>query len=202
MRIAILFFGRIKNYDKHFQNIMQNIVQNNQVDFFLSHSRDLDEDVDGFVKLYKPIAVFNGEIVYFDHSKYKKRNDKQGHPTMCMLVNKMRAFKLLNNYVNETGIDYDVVISYRLDVKSKDELNLNIENNKLYIPEGKDYGGINDQMAYGSFEVMKKYMMMYNSLYDILERGCVFHPETLLKKYLDNIKIDIVRFPFFYWIVR
>ena len=46
MNIAIIFSGRIYKFANHYNNIMDNIVQDNNVDFFLSHSPELDEDLD------------------------------------------------------------------------------------------------------------------------------------------------------------
>lgn len=34
MKIAILIAGRILHFEKHYKNIIENIVQTNEVDFF------------------------------------------------------------------------------------------------------------------------------------------------------------------------
>ena len=56
----------------------------------------------------------------------------------------------------------------------------NLEDNTIYIPYGNDFinNAINDQVAYGFIDVMKK----YNSInpVDLLEKNlCIPHPESL-----------------------
>ena len=62
MKIAFLFYGRIKKFDKFY---MKNIVplKEHTIDCFLSHSPDLNEDLTGFISLYKPISYTNDEII-------------------------------------------------------------------------------------------------------------------------------------------
>ncbi len=58
----------------------------------------------------------------------------------------------------------------------------------LYIPAGNDYveNAINDQLAYGTPDVMKKYARIFDTSLELLERKEVIpHPETLT---LSNIK--------------
>ncbi len=65
----------------------------------------------------------------------------------------------------------------------------------LMIPKGHDYaGGINDRCAWGSLEMMKVYMMRYNSLAreDVIVNGRI-HPETALLKVLTNAGVPIHR---------
>lgn len=203
MRVAILFSGRIKHYRENYDNILSNIIQNNQVDIFLSHSPELNEDLEDFIRLYKPIIVLNDKIGYFDYTKYPKRDKNQGHNTMCMFVNRLRVFQLLRNYMKEKNVFYDAILSYRLDIIAQDKIDWSeIDSNTLYIPAKNDYGGINDQIAYGSINVMKKYMTIYNDLNNILEDGCIFHPESLLKKYLEKCRLIIERIRFRYEITR
>jgi hypothetical protein len=50
MKIAILYSGRILNYDKYYANLQKYIVKDNDVDYYLSHSKELNEDLSGFNK--------------------------------------------------------------------------------------------------------------------------------------------------------
>ena len=59
LKLAILMAGRIMNYKNAYPNIMENIVQGNDVDFFLSHSPELDEDLEDFRKVFQPNILNN-----------------------------------------------------------------------------------------------------------------------------------------------
>lgn len=201
MKIAIVFSGRIKKYSQHLDNIFHNIVQGNEVDFFLSHSPDLIEDLDEFSRFYKPKIIINDPIKYKDYRKFITHNETSLHNVSSMLINRLRVQKALLEYSNENTITYDLVISYRFDLFSYDKLDLNnilkeIQNNGdnyLFIPAGDDYGGINDRVAIGSTYSISKYLQLYEKLDEIMESGnCIFHPEELLLYYIKTYCQDIV----------
>ena len=205
MKIAILFSGRIFRFGNHYNNIMENIVQGHDADFFLSHSPELNEDLESFYELYKPVALCNDPIPEFDFTQYpvfpefttNRRN------ITSMLYNRLRLFNLLDTHIKTNNIEYEYIVSYRLDLLSYNKLDYKIEPNILYIPEGSDHcGGINDQVAYGAYEPMKKYMNTFNNIYNILNSGCPFHPELINKENLLLYTINIQRVPFHYEIIR
>ena len=49
---------------------------------------------------------------------------------------------------------------------------------------------------------MLKYLNLYESINDILDKGCIFNPELLLQNYLEMMDIKVFRFNFEYEIVR
>ena len=59
MKILIVFSGRLTSYDKHYQNIMDNLVQDNEVDFIAGISNELINDklIESFKNLYNPIIL-------------------------------------------------------------------------------------------------------------------------------------------------
>ena len=63
--------------------------------------------------------------------------------------------------------------------ENKFEFN-DLKDNTIYIPENHDYvyNAINDQVAYGKIDVMKKYNCI--NVIDLLEKNLsIPHPETL-----------------------
>ena len=98
-----------------------------------------------------------------------------------MFINKNRVFLLLEEYKNKENIHYDCVISLRIDLVFLNNFIFNnLEDNTIYIPHGEDYidNAINDKLAYGNIDVMKK----YNSInpVDLLEKKLsIPHPESL-----------------------
>ena len=205
MKIAILFSGRIFRFGNHYNNIMENIVQEHDVDFFLSHSPELNEDLESFYELYKPVALCNDPIPEFDFIQYPNYPEfpKNMRNITCMLYNRRRVFNLLETHMKTNNLHYDCILSYRLDLFSYNKLDYKIEPNILYIPDGFDWhGGINDQVAYVTYEPMKIYMNIFNNIYNILNNGCPFHPELINKENLLLYNINIQRVPFHYEIIR
>lgn len=205
MKIAILFSGRIFKFGNHYNNIMENIVQGHDADFFLSHSPELDEDLDSFCEVYKPVAISNDPIPEFDFTNYSIYPDSNTNRrnVICMLYNRRRVFNLLDEHIKKTGIQYDCIVSYRFDLFSYSKLDYKIEPNILYIPEGSDYcGGINDQVAHGMYEPMKIYMNTFNHIDTILLTTGIVHPESINKDNLLLHDVVIQRTPFDYEIIR
>ena len=74
----------------------------------------------------------------------------------------------------------------------------NLVDDTIYIPSNYDYRGINDQVAYGKIDVMKKYNSI-NAL-DLLNKSlAIANPETLtianIKFY--NLKIERVNINYY-----
>jgi hypothetical protein len=204
MKIAILFSGRIFKFGNHYNNIIENIVQGHDADFFLSHSPELDEDLESFCEIYQPIATSNDPIPEYNFEKYPPydENTRRRNVT-CMQYNRRRVFNLLDEHIKKTGLQYDCIVSYRLDLFSYNKIDYNIQSNILYIPEGSDYnGGINDQVAYGTYEEMKVYMNLINHIDTILFNIGVFHAELINKENLLLHKVPIQRVLFDYEIIR
>ena len=113
-----------------------------------------------------------------------------------MWYNRMRVFNMIEN-----KDDYDIIISYRLDLHAFNYMNYEI-NNLLNIPIGENYeGGCNDQIAYGNYNIMSTYMNLYTHLQDILSI-CLMHPETILINYIRKFNIILNRFEHLYYIIK
>jgi len=186
MRIAVLVYGRLNNCSKHYNNIIESLNHpKDNIDFFLSSDDSPTELVDEFVKLYKPIGYINSKIQYdFDLGKYPGRRPETSiHNMTCHFINKYRVFKILNIYVEKTNINYDIVLSLRIDVVIQNKFNFNdLENNTVYIPLGCDYvnKGMNDQIAYGKKDSMEKYNNVISNVFNLLENNLTIpHPESI-----------------------
>jgi hypothetical protein len=209
MKLAILFSGRINRYHEHYNNILDAFGRENEFDFFLSHDLALDENLEDFITMYKPIAVQNDSITYsIDFESYPgSLRANNMHNMACHFINKMRVFDLLEEHIQNTNSRYDYIIHHRLDVYCHDNIDYGCfvrnKENQIYIPyvpdwmcNGGDYssGFLNDQMAIGNFESMKKYMNIYKNVSRLLENGSPPHPETLLRRHVDDIGLRVDRF--------
>jgi len=211
MHIAILFYGRINKFKEHYDNILHSIGQENTFDIYFSSDNSLIESLNEFIDLYKPIAYNNNEIYYdCDITKYPNRPLETSDETLDKLIrhyiNKNRVFKLLEQHIQKENIHYDVVASLRLDLVFHNKFNFdNIEDNTIYIPSGKDWyeRSINDQVAYGNFDVMKKYMHIYENIIYLLDSGrSVAHSESLHYANIEFYNLKVIRVDLSYYIGR
>lgn len=215
MKIAILCAGRISNNDdvntihKQYENMKENVIQDNDVDFFVSHSPELGEDIDTFCKLYQPKTFNNEPIEYVDVSKYPHQHSP--HTTISMFYNRARVFHDFEKYVQENNVQYDLIISHRIDTLTHEKLMCNkfdIQNkNVIYIPNGHDFRngrwpGISDQFAVGQFEPMKHYMCIYDRIIEYLDGIGLIMGEVIVKYCLKKNNIEAFRFPFSHKINR
>lgn len=204
MRIAVLVYGRLKFCEQHHPIIMEQLGKDYEIDFFMSSDQSPKDQLDSFVELYKPVAYTNDPISYNSNIE-----DCPGKPYETNLdgmlrhfINKHRVYALLSKY----PVYYDIVVSLRVDVNILTPfLFRELEDNTIYIPEGYDYvhNAINDQIAYGKADVMKKYNSIINTMPTLLnERHSIPHPESLTYANLLYHSIQIQRIHLDYYIVR
>jgi hypothetical protein len=198
MRVGVLVYGRLNKCVEHYNNIMETLGVENDIDFFLSSDNPPEALLNDFLNLYKPKSYINDSIHYdYDLSVYPGNiYGSNIHNMTCHFINKNRVFGIFEEYMKKENITYDAIVSLRIDCifNSKFIFN-NLLDDTIYIPYGYDYirNAINDQIAYGKVDVMKK----YNSInpVDLLKRGFfIVHPESLnaANIYFHNLKIERV----------
>lgn len=191
---AIIFFGRIKHYEKKY--LLNKLSKNNTYDIYYSASNE--NNIEDFKKIYNITNnnnICNDAILHNYNFKQDYAKPTNINNMICHFINLKRAFNLLIN----SNIKYDFIIATRLDLeitKSIDIKNDMINSkNTIYIPQGCDYTGINDRFAMGDFDTMKKYCdIIDNCEYLCNNKLAVAHPETLTLSNLIYYKINIIRF--------
>jgi hypothetical protein len=214
-KIAVLFSGRIFKYKEHYQNIMEKIVQNNQCDFFLSHSPELiDENLKDFEEMYKPKIIINKPIKYnADFYGCSFSPHFIVHNIMCMHYNRKRIFEKMLEYILNNDIKYDYIFNMRLDCFNKDYLNINkiVVESKLtkeelektvFVPIKANWEGVNDQFAFGKLIPMHIYMSIIDNLNSIMKIKPRSNPEGYMKCHLEQNGINYYSFNYEYYIVR
>jgi len=196
MRIALLIYGRLNKCNKHYDNIMDSIGKEHNVDIFLSSDNSPETQLQEFIELYKPISYNNDKV---EHDTNLEKYEKHAYVIIDNMIrhfiNKKRVFALLELYVKNESITYDIIISLRIDLVFRNSFNLtSVQPYTIYIPSGNDCTGINDQVAYGSMDVMKKYMNIYEYIIELLERKTtIVHPESLTLANIRFHKINVIR---------
>lgn len=201
--VAVLIYGRL---NKCYKDIIKS-VGNHNVDYFISSDNSTQSDLNSCIELYNPISYINDSITYkYKFHKYPNKRKETNVDTMTRhFINKQRVFNLLEQHVKTTGKQYDVIVSIRADLKINSKFNFKINPNTIYIPRGNDFidYAINDQIAYGTYDVMKQYMNIINNCKKILKRGkSIPHPESLTLANLELNNIKIVRVGFVYYIYK
>ena len=204
MKIAVLVYGRLNKCVEP-ENIINSIGMENTIDFFLSSDNSEESQLQNFINLYNPKSYTNEQISNTDEQLYYNDNLKNYEDSYhaktniynmtCHFLNKKRVFKILKNYCEKENLQYDVIISLRIDRVLNNKFDFNtIEDNTIYIPNYHDWGGINDQIAYGNINVMEKYMFIIDNCIYLCTNGCLAHPERLTLKNImfNNIKISRV----------
>lgn len=205
MKIAVLFYGRIDKCKNNYENIKNNLI-NNDVDIYLSCDDGSIDDLNDFIRLYKPVNYCNNkkssDLSIYD--KYSANGNVVNINKMIpCLINKKKVFELMKS----SNIIYDIIISTRIDIFYNEKIyldNFNLINSSLYIPCNCDYGtnSINDQIAIGNFNNMEKYMKIYDNIISYLENGTSKHPESLTFANINFHKINVERFNLSYIIIR
>ena len=190
LRVAVVFSGRATCYDESY-GWFNKLSEKYAVDFYCSISTELDEYYQGLLDLYNIKKYTFGDM------------QAQEHYTTINIRNRVSMF-----YNLKLGVDlvpmhcYDVILYARTDLVYTGELDLSmaarLNNDKLvFIPEGWDWGGVNDKMAFGTPKAMFEYSRVYDNIESYLRRGCIskdIHPETTLRTHLISFGLEIQRF--------
>jgi len=209
-KVAVFFAGRITTgqYDLVIKNLKQ-FEELYDTTFFCSLNESV-YDHSFTERLCKDLNItperVNIEVTQeppIIHT-FSKRLDTCFHRTWSMYYHNKRCFDLIQTYQQKYGITFDAVVKYRADLSSNNPLiiNDNIQPNTVYIPVGLDYGGTNDQVAYGNPGSMEQYCKCSDFIIQYCRNKVLFHPETLLKHHLSKCGLQIERFNYPYRISK
>ncbi len=206
-RTAVFFCGRVYGFDEaYLRRTFKSIEKsfNQKVDIFLSGNTHR-ESFDQFVETFKPVkSEFKDFIIPPKYLTYSPQGRFTIIPDLCrMFFHIYNSFELIKQAMKENkNINYNIVVFYRADILSDDDLNLNniVEPNTVYIPNGDDaYGGYCGIFGYGDFESMEIYSSIWAEIPYLVEgHNCPMHPETLLWAQLTINKTNVKRFYYNY----
>ena len=200
LKVAVLFAGRIRGYETVLGKL-HDIKNRYTPTYYCSlNEPTYDEYTDNFCKTFD----ISRDRINIESTPYpdfiKAAPVRPGFSNMqnwySMLYHENKAFKMIENDITKNKKHFDCILYYRADIDSPDTLILEYpKSNTLYIPNGHDYLGINDRVAYGDFDSMKKYC----SVVDIIQSAESMNginPEIMIKRHLESHKLEIIRFKF------
>lgn len=208
MRICVLVYGRLNKCAEHYNNILDSIGKEHDIDFFCSSDNSSEELLQDFIRIYNPISYTNDKIDYtLDLSKYQKTLETNVDFMIRHFINKNRVFGLLEKYIEKNkNISYDIVISLRVDLLFLNKFNFNnsllssLKNtNSIFIPYINNHRGVNDQLAFGDYNTMKKYMNIINNCVYLIENYSILvNPEIITKTNIEFYNLQIMNFEISY----
>lgn len=193
MKVAIFFSGRVKGFVK---SHLKSFKEKYSADFYTScgsHRESFDEFVKEFIEEPEKRSNYSEVKIPKEFYNFRKATETKIENCSSMFFHNQNCIKLIKN----SGVKYDIIIKYRADITSDSILDIYqlspIEENTIYVPEGNDFGGINDQIAYGDLSSMEKYCNIFQNIPKICNDGHRFHPETLVFRNLEMEKVNVAR---------
>jgi hypothetical protein len=201
LKIALIYTGQLRTWELCRHNHAENIYTKDCSMYWHTYeepdvktvmsSDNLEKySIDGFrwhfVKVPEPFYPDP-----FKEHKYaaRKRPETSVYQTLGQWHTNFIGFCLVPR-------GYDVYVRIRPDIKFNGRLDFtqyDYTGNNIYIPEGNDYGGVNDQFAFGNYDVMKAYYSVYLNCHQLWEDGVEFHSEGMQQSNLNRQQINIVR---------
>ena len=203
---AIFIIVRLQSKDNFINwNLLEKFSKLDNVKFFLSLSFDcLDLEVFNEVikKLNVSLDCIHIEAVKVPSFIYKlnKRPETSFQNCYKQFYHNKKNIENIIRYETTYNIRFDKIVKFRLDLKHYGDINLTPpKENTVYIPNCYDYCGVNDQIAFGDSNTMRRYCLLVNFVFEYCnQNNVIYNPEILLKYHLEERKINIERFNFVY----
>jgi hypothetical protein len=219
MKVALIFWGLTRSLKYTIKSIQQNILNvlsNNQIEYEIfmhtykidgiysnKHAFERPTKLDPLeYKLLNPnfIIIDNQEkiIQQLNIDNYKKGIDpwNNNYQTLQNFILALYSKNRIITSYKDKLKDYQYIFFVRPDVLYLRPFDLSllkkINNINCLIPDFSHNGGINDRMYVSSYNNAIKYGCLFQELgnYKFL------HSETILKKYLEKYKINIILIDF------
>ena len=225
MKIALCLSGHLRAYKECFPSLKKFIIDPYKPDVFIytypiqgfdgiRGDRSLMATMSNkkeLIELYDPIKLTIDPLKnLLDMNKYKDRigsgvRDPTVIPSMFHGIYRANQLKVI--WEIENAFKYDIVIRSRADIMYETmfgikEFEACQQSNGVYFPAFGNYGGLNDQFAFGNSFIMDLYSSTFPNIDLFFDQGCLFHAETLTKWTIDYFGIPILRTKMLYHLQR
>jgi len=194
MKVAVILSGEVRNFDECYSSLESNILNYNDCNIFF-HAYE-EERVTEAVKLFNPkktIIDLKDQNVskISDDCFYNKPPETDPTAVFAMWKNIKKSFDIIEG-------NYDFVLKTRYDVKYCSPLKLNeFDPKSLWIPQGGDWrDGMFDMLCFSSYENMKHYCYLYDSLNRYSSLGVPCHSEIMLRHHMSSFSSMVNRFDY------
>lgn len=207
LRVAVIITGRLNLNVEQLRNFRFAFGHDStkQLEIYASSSCQDAHVIEAFSELYQIKGFSKNDAPSLDVTRFLDQKAPEANVRNCLAMywNRERALSLLSTLEQ----DYDVVISTRADLFFQQQVHLEdywpeIQKGSIFVPEGLDYGGLNDQFAIGRPQEMIKYLNVYSHIETLLESGVALHPESLLLAHVQSEQITAYRQPLSFRIHR
>lgn len=213
-KVAICICGFIRNYEKCYQSLFDNIIRNNEdkyiFDIFIStwdkrntkFSRAFDKrNIDDFSdipindikKIFTPKVLFieTYDPLYFDKYKiYKGTNEPKSLFSQFYKLRQMG--NILEDYTQAMETSYDFVIRIRFDIEIPKRIYLDtLDTNILYIEDEWGNNWASDKFSISNYKNFLLYTKFFNHIEELIKRTNDNVPEILLALYLSDEKVFV-----------
>jgi hypothetical protein len=196
MRIAVLYSGFLNGWNLNLPSNRTCLFTDETDLYFYTY----DEPTNVTIKQYVPIGTqTQKELVFYSSEYYRKVRDLHGdnkYYTPAQHANILQQWHNLFVGFCLVPDDYDVYIKSRGEIMLHGKIDFHqydMSKKVVYIPSGNDFAGINDQFAFGNYEVMRIYYELYIDYFKIHGFLIPYSPETSLLEHLVRNRIEIIR---------
>lgn len=204
MKVALCLSGQPRKFAECWDSIYANLISPYKTDvFFHFWNHNIPELSDTFKSVVK--GYYLSEQYLFDDSPYFEgctpENSRMQSKSFQSVLSMYSSIQLANyikwHFEQQNNFRYDIIIRCRTDAKFSRSPQLIIDD-AIHVPNFETWGGYNDQFAYGNSQNMDIYSRCFNYIPTHFENGGNFHPETILKRYLNSRKVKVIEEPFPY----
>jgi hypothetical protein len=217
MQIAVCLSGAERLESEALSHFNRSLPAGSAIDWFcffweggpLSDERAISEliarKLEGrFRRLHVSVGRKFQAGLNFSHQRYPETN-AENVMRMYQAIRRCNDMKL--RHETESGFRYDHVIRTRADVRLSSSLDLGrfmpLTREFVVFPENGHWrGGLNDQFAFASSELMDRYASLIDYIREHCANGCILHPETLLRFHLAKMQVLPILAPISAQLVR
>lgn len=223
VKTALCISGHLRTFEDNYHSVRAHILDKLDCDVFI-HTWDImglsyrftdaslyavetQRLTERIKQLYNPKKLIMEATPTFTATPlmHARQLDHRDIPGILSMYYKIEACnKLKMEYEKEHDMKYDCVIRFRGDLYMESDLPIdnNTNLNYLFIPIYGNFGGVCDQFAYGSSDIMDIYSSLYTNISKYMEAGAPMHPERLLQFHVDVNKLQVAKVNVRYLIKR
>lgn len=196
MKIALIYSGHLRTWEQCQENHRTMLWDKHCEKFFFTY------DDPGYPFIQIPEVSYYHPIYDKDHPFHaNKRPETTIHNTLNQWHNNFIAWAVVPK-------TFDIYVRVRPDIRFDDPIYLRnytpdvLGQKTIHICEGNDYGGVNDQFAFGDYAAMRVFYDVYLNHAKLWQEGKEFHSEGMQMENLLKEGVTINRLPAKQHIVR